>query len=1250
MIDIFSVFHDAVLMLRRSLSESHKKQDLEETKHQRRCKESVETTIDDISIDLGRSKGTRFCIRRCNLSSKKPTICVAMLWLATLIRGQPGLDELDFDDLYKQLKGVMRHELKGSLSQIQESQNIAFLSTEVLGQYFEQSTAVNQQISKSIHALQIFDDEDLLQIDGRCYDEIDIRISQMSLESLEVMLKTHEKNEYAWGDKYEQMEYDLKIRDLKLEEKQKELDQALKERDDSKRSFIPSSAVLTRDGLISTARPKMTQTVPSKSTANVTYQGTARSRVPQAALSRSTDGSYYPRMDNRRPRIFKLLTIIRVLLDPKAKLLSQTLSKSVHDNPKQNGDQKGKYLDSVIGGNGSYTSSNLSMAIQKEISRDYVSLTVSSTPERRKIDVSRVLDLKRKNRTFIEAARKPVAASLLPISNFGLKQSILLLYSMGSLMASRRRIFVWDTLLTASFRIYNRISERFKMSSVNFLENQENQRENGLIWMFDLDLLTPSMNLDSSQNTPSEERTADKEVPLSSEEQALHDELVNLMHQESLAKLHNDAQRNAFEEEKKKIALAKGKECANSTFTLSTAKTPPQSTGNTPTDSDDDVPKDGVFSTNSFDAEHTDTEEDGAPDYNNMDHTIDVSSTPTHRIHKIHPQSQIIGKSTAGVQTRRKLKESTSNQHQALLSFIYKQNRTNHKDQQTCLFACFLSQEEPKKVSQALSDESWVEAMQEELLQFKLQDVWVLCDLPDGKRVIGTKWVFRNKRDERGTIIKNKARLVAQGYRQEEGVDYDEVFAPVARIEAIRLFLAFASFMGFTVYQMDVKSAFLYGNITEEVYVKQPPGFEDPAHPNKVYRVVKALYGLHQAPRAWYERLSTFLLKHGYRRGAIDKTLFIKKDRRDIMLVQVYVDDIIFGSTKSSMVKDFEDLMQKEFKMSSMGELTFFLGLQVKQTTAGIFLSQDKYVKDILNKFDFRTIKPASTPIEAHKSLGKDEEGEEVDVHLYRSMIGCLMYLTASRPDIMFAVCLCARFQVTPKVSHMHAVKRIFRYLKHQPKLGLWYPKDSPFHLEAFSDSDYAGDNHDRRSTSGGCQYLGRRLVSWQCKKQTIVAISSTEAEYVAAASCCAQTMRVPFALSTLGGCQYLGRRLVSWQCKKQTIMAISSTEAEYVAAASCCAQVLWMQNQLLDYGFNFMNTEIHIDNESTICIVRNPVLHSKTKHIQIRHHFIRDCYEQRLINVVKVHTDDNVADLLTKGFDLARFNFLVVTIGMMNP
>ncbi|GJT77012.1 putative ribonuclease H-like domain-containing protein [Tanacetum coccineum] len=849
----------------------------------------------------------------------------------------------------------------------------------------------------------------------------------------------------------------------------------------------------------------------------------------------------------------------------------------------------------VTKGNGTEFKNQLmnEFCAKKGIKREY---SIARTPQQNGV-------AERKNRTLIEAARTMLADSLLPIQfwaeavntacyvlnrvlvtkpqmktpyeilmgrspnisfmrPFGCSLTILnTLDQLGKFDGkSEEGYLLGYSTNSKGFRVYNRVTRKVQdCLHVNFLENQENQKGKGPDWMFDLDLLTPSMNyipvrkenyansgdkvstlgdvedlddqqfiVHTAQPMHPEERTAAKEVPLSSEEQALHDELMNLMHQESLAKAHNDDQRIAFEEEKRRISIAKGKEHVNSTFTLSTANTPPQSAGNTPTDSDDDIPKDGVFSTNSFDDENTDTEEGGAADYNKMDPTIDVTSTPTLRIHKIHPQSQIIGKSTAGVQTRRKLKESTSDQHQALLSFIYKQNRTNHKDQQTCLFACFLSQEEPKKVSQALADESWVEAMQEELLQFKLQDVWVLCDLPEGKRVIGTKWVFRNKRDERGTIIKNKARLVAQGYRQEEGVDYDEVFAPVARIEAIRLFLAFASFMGFTVYQMDVKSAFLYGNITEEVYVKQPPGFEDPAHPNKVYRVVKALYGLHQAPRAWYERLSTFLLKHGYRRGAIDKTLFIKKDRRDIMLVQVYVDDIIFGSTKSSMVKDFEELMQKEFKMSSMGELTFFLGLQVKQSNGGIFLSQDKYVKDILNKFDFRTIKPASTPIEAHKSLGKDEEGEDVDVHTYRSMIGCLMYLTASRPDIMFAVCLCARFQVTPKL--------------------FW-------------------------------------------------------------------TVTMP------------GTTMIEDQLQEDVSILKR--------------QVLWMQNQLLDYGFNFMNTEIHIDNESTICIVRNPVFHSKTKHIQIRHHFIRDCYEQRLINVVKVHTDDNVADLLTKGFDLARFNFL---------
>ncbi|GJX89908.1 putative ribonuclease H-like domain-containing protein [Tanacetum coccineum] len=418
--------------------------------------------------------------------------------------------------------------------------------------------------------------------------------------------------------------------------------------------------------------------------------------------------------------------------------------------------------------------------------------------------------------------------------------------------------------------------------------------------------------------------------------------------------------------------------------------------------------------------------------------------------------------------------------------------------------------------------------------------VWILVDLPFGKKAIGTKWVFRNKRDEKSIVVKNKDRLVAQGHRQEEGIDYDEVFAPVARIEAIRLFLAFASYKGFLVYQMDIKSAFLYGTIDEEVYVHQPPGFVDPAHPNK------DLYGLHQAPRAWYETLSSFLLKNVFRRGTIDKTLFIKKNKSDIMLVQVYVDDIIFGSTKKSMCTEFEEVMHTRFQMSSMGELTFFLGLQVKQQPDGIFISQDKYVADILKKFDFCSIKTATTPIESNKPLVKDEDGVEVDVHEYRSMIGSLMYLTTSRPDIMFVVCACARFQVTLKASYLHDVKRIFRYLKHQPKLWLWYPRDSPFELEAFSDSDYAGASLDRIQPTGGCQFL---------------------------------------------------------------------VEDSYLGSAR--SRQLW---QILLLRQNMLQLLIAVG---------------------------KDCYEKRLIDVLKIHTDSNVADLLTKGFDVTRFNFLVISMDL---
>ncbi|GJX45698.1 retrovirus-related pol polyprotein from transposon TNT 1-94 [Tanacetum coccineum] len=332
-------------------------------------------------------------------------------------------------------------------------------------------------------------------------------------------------------------------------------------------------------------------------------------------------------------------------------------------------------------------------------------------------------------------------------------------------------------------------------------------------------------------------------------------------------------------------------------------------------------------------------------------------------------------------------------------------------------------------------------------------------------------------RSERGFVIRNKARLVAQGYIQEEGIDYDEVFAPVAKIEAIRLFLAYASFKDFLVYQMDVKSDFLYGKVLNRVYVYQP--------------------------QAWYEPCQIYVGQWVSKEGKVTRP-YSTKGKGDFY-GQVYVDDIIFGSTKKDLCNAFEKLMHEKFQMSSIGELTFFLGLQVQQKKDGIFISQDKYVVEILKKFRLTEVKTASIPMETQKPLLKDEDGEEVDVHMHSSMIGSLMHLTSSRLDIMFTVCACARYQVNPKVLHLHAMKRIFRYLKGQPKLGLWYPKDSPFDLVAYTDSDYARASLDRKSTTGGCQFLRCRLISWQCKKHIVVANSTIKAEYVDASSCCGQ-------------------------------------------------------------------------------------------------------------------------------------------------
>ncbi|GJV39429.1 retrovirus-related pol polyprotein from transposon TNT 1-94 [Tanacetum coccineum] len=356
------------------------------------------------------------------------------------------------------------------------------------------------------------------------------------------------------------------------------------------------------------------------------------------------------------------------------------------------------------------------------------------------------------------------------------------------------------------------------------------------------------------------------------------------------------------------------------------------------------------------------------------------------------------------------IKESRYHHLENVIGNLYQRTLRSQAQNQSNFFY-FISTIEPKNVNEALTDDSWIVAMQEELNQFIANDIWELVPQPRNMTIIGTKWVFRNKLDENGIVSQNKARLVAQGYNQQEGIDYDETYAPVARLELIKILLAYACALDFKLFQMDVKSAFLNYFINEEVYVAQPPGFIDFEKPDHVYKLKKALYGLKQAPKAWYDRLKAFLIKHEYKMGMVDNTLFTKKKSSNLIIVQIYVDDIIFGLTCQDMCDEFAKIMPDKFEMSMMAELNFFLGLQIKQIKDGIFFNQSKYIKEMLTKFGLEESKPMKTPMSFDTKLTKDEECESVDSTKYRGMIGSLLYLTASRPDIMFSVGLCARFQ-----------------------------------------------------------------------------------------------------------------------------------------------------------------------------------------------------------------------------------------------
>ncbi|GJT02094.1 retrovirus-related pol polyprotein from transposon TNT 1-94 [Tanacetum coccineum] len=486
-----------------------------------------------------------------------------------------------------------------------------------------------------------------------------------------------------------------------------------------------------------------------------------------------------------------------------------------------------------------------------------------------------------------------------------------------------------------------------------------------------------------------------------------------------------------------------------------------------------------------------------------------------------------------------------------------------------CFYNSVLSKVEPKNIKSAVTEDCWFQAMQDEIHEFDRLDVSELVPPPDCAMIIALKWIYKVKLDEYGDVLKNKARLVAKGYRQEEGLYFEESLAPVAKLKAIRIFLANAASKNMTVYQMDVKTAFLNGELKEEVY----------------------------APQAWYDTLSKFLLAQGFSKGVVDPTLFIRKTGKHTLHVQIYVDDIIFASTDPKDCDRFSNEMSSKFQMSMMGQISFFLGLQISQNPRGIFINQSKYANEILKKFDLHKSDPVDTPMVERTKLDEDLSGIPVDQTQYRSMIGSLMYLTASRPDLVFAVCMCARYQSKPTKKHLEAVKRVFRYLQGSINMGLWYPKDTAMALTAYADADHAGCQDTRRSTSGSAQFLGDKLVSWSSKKQTSTSISSIEAEYI-----------------TMSG---------------------------------YCAQILWMRSQLSDYGFAYNHIPLYCDNKSAIALCCNNVQHSRSKHIDIRHHFIREQVEKGVVELYFVRTEYQLADIFTKALPRERFEFILSRLGM---
>nr|ABA95820.1 retrotransposon protein, putative, unclassified [Oryza sativa Japonica Group] len=502
---------------------------------------------------------------------------------------------------------------------------------------------------------------------------------------------------------------------------------------------------------------------------------------------------------------------------------------------------------------------------------------------------------------------------------------------------------------------------------------------------------------------------------------------------------------------------------------------------------------------------------------------------------------------------------------------------------------CNYSVVEPQSFQEAEKHDNWIKAMEDEIHMIEKNNTWELVDRPRDREVIGVKWVYKTKLNLDGSVQKYKARLVAKGFKQKPGIDYYETYAPVARLETIRTIIALAAQKRWKIYQLDVKSAFLNGYLDEEIYVEQPEGFSVQGGENKVFRLKKALYGLKQAPRVWYSQIDKYFIQKGFAKSISEPTLYVNKTGTDILIVSLYVDDLIYTGNSEKMMQDFKKDMMHTYEMSDLGLLYYFLGMEVHQSDEGIFISQRKYAENILKKFKMDNCKSVTTPLLPNEKQKARDGADKVDPTIYRSLVGSLLYLTATRPDIMFAASLLSRYMSSPSQLNFTAAKRVLRYIKGTADYGIWYKPVKESKLIGYTDSDWAGCLDDMKGTSG-------------------------------------------YAFS-------LGSGMCSWSTKKQNIVALSSAEAEYVAASKAVSQVVWLRRIMEDLGEKqYQPTTIYCDSKSAIAISENPVSHDRTKHIAIKYHYIREAVDRQEVKLEFCRTDEQLADIFTKALSKEKF------------